>query len=75
MKTILITLAIPLIGMLMWFFDSHKEPPMLFGALAGALAGGVIGWNMNHRFKRDVQKIEESLGDISETSTDSISDE
>lgn len=75
MKTILITLAIPLIGMLMWFFDSHKEPPMLFGALAGALAGGVIGWNMNHRFKRDMQKIEESLGDISETSTDSSSDE
>ncbi len=48
---------------------------MLFGALAGALAGGVIGWNMNHRFKRDMQKIEESLGDISETSTDSSSDE
>jgi hypothetical protein len=30
---------------------------------------------MNHRFKRDMQKIEESLGDISETSTDSSSDE
>lgn len=66
MKIILISLAVPLIGMLMWFFNSHREPAMLLGALIGALVGGIIGWNMNHRFKRDMQSIEETLGDISD---------
>lgn len=73
MKIILITLAVPLIGTLMWFFNSHREPAMLAGALTGALVGGIIGWNMNYRFKRDMKSIEEVLGDISDKDDPSTS--
>lgn len=65
-KSALLSVGIPIVVVLMWLLDSHKEPALLIGGIAGAVIGAALGFYMNHRFKKDLQLIEDTLGKIEE---------
>ena len=67
-KTVLISIGIPVVVLLMWVLDSHKEPLLLISGLAGAAIGAAAGIYMNHRFKKDLRLMERTLGRIDELS-------
>lgn len=69
-KIVLISLAVPIIVILMWIFESHNEPDMLLGGLIGAVLGGFIGIHINRRFKKELRKMEEILGTDDESIPD-----
>ena len=65
-KAALLSMGIPIVVVLMWLLDSHKEPALLIGGIAGAVIGAALGFYMNHRFKKDLRLIEDTLGKIEE---------
>lgn len=62
-KIFLITLAVPLVAMIIWVSYDAGDHNCVIGGIAGGIIGGLIGLNIDRKFRRDLKTMAEVLGD------------
>lgn len=64
-KALLISLAVPLVVLLVWVLGEHADPELFHGivsdAIIGGVLGGLIGWLIDRRFRKDFRAMIEQL--------------
>ena len=64
-KAVLISLAVPLVVLLVWVLGEYADPGLFHSIVGGAIVGGVlgalIGWLIDIRFRKDFRAMIEQL--------------
>lgn len=64
-KAVLISLAVPLVVLLVWVLGEYADPGLFHSIVGGAIVGGVlgalIGWLIDRRFRKDFRAMIEQL--------------